>query len=543
MTRTWLAAGAFLAASCDDTTFPTLRPEPPPTLSSDRLLTRVSLDLRGVRPTLDELDAVERDPAALDDLIERFLADERFLRRLEDVYSEIMYTRAGDYYVYFDVYRDPSLGGWTEDELVQHIGEEPLRMLSWLAANDRPVEEWVLGDWTMADEVLASIWPLSYPAGATGWQRVEYTDERPGVGVLATNGMWWFRGSMENNRNRGRANYVSRVFLCDDYLEREVPFVSSDVLDSDGAVGDAIRTNPGCVACHESLDPLASHFYGYWWYFHDKGIPEQIERYHPERETLWRELTGTPPGYFGQPSGGLADLGRLVADDPRYGSCFVQNVWEKTTRTDLDDAHVDLGDVRDAFDASGHRIPDVFRAVVQHPAYRGADPRFELKMATPDLLSSQVEDLTGYRWDRRGRDLVTSSSGYVLLAGGADLDRVTGAAPTATVTSVLVQQRLAEAAAAHVVAHDQATTDGRLLFDAALTFTETPDGPGRERMQAQLAHLHRRILSRAVAVDGPEVDSLLSLWSDVAAATGGDPAAAWSAVVTVLLRDPDLMLY
>jgi hypothetical protein len=541
MTRPWLALG-LLFAGCDDTTFPHLSEPAPATLAPDRLLARISLDLRGVRPTLEELDAVERDPALLDDLVERFLADELFLRRLEDLYSEVMYTRSGDYYVYFDLYAQEELGGRTEDELVGHVGEEPLRMLSWLAANDRPVEEWVLGGWTMADEVLASIWPLDYPAGATGWQRVSYTDARPPVGVLSTNGLWWFRGSMENNRNRGRANYVSRVFLCDDYLEREVPFVSSTVLDSDDAVGDAIKTNPGCVACHDSLDPLASHFYGYWWFFHDKALPDQISTYHPERETLWRDLTGVAPAYFGQPSGGLADLGGFVAEDPRYGACFVQNVWEKTTRTDVDDVPVDLGSVRNAFEASGHRIPDVFRAVVSHPAYRGADPRLDLKMATPDLLSSQIEDLTGYRWDRNERDLVTSASGYVLLAGGADGDRVTGSAPTATVTSVLVQQRLAESAAAHVVLHDQASPGARTLFDADLTFTETP-ATDRDRMAAQIARLHRRILSRTVAVDGPEVESLLGLWTAVADASAQDEVAAWSAVVTALLRDPDLVMY
>ncbi len=551
------ALAALLALSCgtpDGTPVPN-EPDPPPVgtltetpererkLTDDQLLTRISLDLRGVRPTLEELARFEQDPSQLDAMVDEFLKDERFLRRLEDVFSEILYTRNGDYYIYFSAYLDPRYGGYTEDQLIAHVGEEPVRMLSYLAENDLPYTEWVTGDWTMADELLADLWPIDRPEGTTGWQKSSYTDDRPGVGVLSVNSMWWFRGSMENNRNRGRANYVSRIFLCDDYLERQVDFTNVPG-NSEEALGDAIDHDPACVSCHQSLDPLASHFYGYWWYFHDKGMPEQIEQYHPEREFLWKELTGIAPGYFGKPSTGLVDLGELISTDPRYAKCFVKHAWELTTRTDADLTPPGLEGIEEAFEASGLKIREVFRALVKHEAYQGYDDRFALKMATPELLSSQVTGLTGYEWTDAERDLVTSSNGYVLLAGGHDGDQVTSPPPTANVTTVLVQQRLAENAAAHVVHHDLAIpagAPGRTLFGDELTFAETP-GSDDARVRQQIVELHRKVLGKKVAADGPEVDAVVELWTQAYTLTSS-VETSWVAVVGVLLRDPDLVMY
>ena len=45
-------------------------PEPPLVpLDAPRLLRRVSLDLRGTLPELEQLDAVEKDPAALYEIL------------------------------------------------------------------------------------------------------------------------------------------------------------------------------------------------------------------------------------------------------------------------------------------------------------------------------------------------------------------------------------------------------------------------------------------------------------------------------------------
>lgn len=80
----------------------------------------------------------------------------------------------------------------------------------------------------------------------------------------------------------------------------------------------------------------------------------------------------------------------------------------------------------------------------------------------------------------------------------------------------------------------------RPLF-GAIDFTETPD-TNAAPMVAQVQSLHRRIFGRTPAAGSPEVTEALALWSDLYAIehTAVD---AWAGVLSVLLRDPDLIFY
>jgi hypothetical protein len=90
--------------------------------------------------------------------------------------------------------------------------------------------------------------------------------------------------------------------------------------------------------------------------------------------------------------------------------------------------------------------------------------------------------------------------------------------------------------------HDRALPPEKRRLLGLVDFTETPDGPGSERMAAQLQALRRRVLGREVPVDGEEVSSDLAVWSAAHEVTG-DPYLAWAAVLSLLLRDPDFVTY
>jgi hypothetical protein len=105
---------------------------------------------------------------------------------------------------------------------------------------------------------------------------------------------------------------------------------------------------------------------------------------------------------------------------------------------------------------------------------------------------------------------------------------------------VLVQERLAEAAAWHAVTRDLTGPigEGQLLtVDPAAT----PD-TDRAAMVAQIQALHRQIFGATVAADGEEVTANLTLWADLYSVER-DPIDAWAGLVAVLLRDPDLLFY
>jgi hypothetical protein len=519
-------------------------PDPPASnatpLDPLRLLIRASLDLRGVRPSLDELRAVQADPAALDPMIESFFADDRFAARVRETFDEVFLIRDEDSFVPVGEFMIP----WPTTRIWEALGEEPTRMLERIARDDLSYAELVTGDWTMTNEVLGVLLPTDYPIGENGWRVAHYVDGRPHAGVLVSSGMWWQIGSMLNNLNRGRANQVSRVLLCFDYLNNEIDFTGVNVLDSEDALGEAIRTDPACTACHTSLDPLASSLYGFWFPSNEKSDFFGVRRYHPEQERLWAELGGPPPGFRGEEVSGLAELGRRIAEDPGYSSCFVRRSFEALLRRP---PQAEEGEVVDAalerFRAGGLKVRDAWRAIVASDAYRNAEGDHSPKVVSPAMLSSFIEDLTGFRWAEGDWDLMRAPlRGYAPLAGGVDgITRNIGIIePTPTLAAVVAQ--FAAMAARTAAEHDLADPlQARLL--TRVDGSEARDGgTGERRARDQILDLHLRVLGEVVA-DGDEmVEAEFDLWADMLEG-GAPPTAAWTAVITVLLRQPDVVVY
>lgn len=503
------------------------------------LLTRISIDLRGVRPSVAELEAVEADPAVLDAMIAEWLADERFGDQVRRLFADAYLTRQDYFYVTAADY-----GLSDEPGFAAAVGEEPLQILSAIAVEDRPYSEVVTADWTMANEVLGAAWPLDYPEGETGWRRVQYTDGRPTAGVLTTNSMWWRYMSAASNANRGRANAVSKILLCTDYLSKPIEFDRSvNILDG-GALADALQNNPGCVACHYSLDPFAAYFWGFYYY--DYASMPETTSYHAERERMWEDYSGVAPGYYGEAGYTLNDLGRQISEDPRLYSCAVERVYGGLLQRELGlDDTAALLDHLAAFEGEGYTLRALYRSVVAGEEYRAApseDPRAaSRKQVTPELLASMVEDLTGFRFTYYGYDMMmTDTYGLRTLAGGVDGQFVTSPAEEPTATLVLVQERLAEAAAHYVVQADRANPGSARLF-TEIGFVETP-ASDRDTMARQVQALHLRVFGKRIAVDGPEVEANLELWQELYELEH-DPAEAWTGLLAVLLRDPTFLWY
>lgn len=504
-----------------------------PKASIFTLARRVSLDIRGLPPTLEEYEALRGDEGLLDAMIEDWLHDPRFQERIVSLYGEVYLTQTEQFmFTAYDLHLADQVG------FTRSLGEEPLRIIAEVAEHDRPYTDIVTGDFTMANETLAGAFPIDRPAGE-GWLESHYTDGRPAAGVLSTNGFMWRYTSTASNANRKRANQTSRILLCADYLTRAIDFDRNVNLLDEGAVTDALDSNPACVSCHASLDPLGSYFYGFWLLTEDSSIEASV--YHPDRERYWETVTGVAPGYNGQPADSLRDLGYQIASDPRFVECAVETAFELLLRRspELDDRD-QLTVHRQAFLDGDLTIRALFRSILSDPEYTadhtswpGAVSR---KLATPDLLASQVEALTGYRWTYGGADMIgTDLLGVRTLAGGADGVTVTSVSDLPNATSVLVQQRLAEGAVAHLFA-----TDPSALLHL-VDFSEDPT-TDRAVMAAQIAELFLAMHGLDAAADSPEVEAMLSLWDDLYA-IDLEPRTAWKGIVYAMLRDPELAIY
>ena len=310
------------------------------------------------------------------------------------------------------------------------------------------------------------------------------------------------------------------------------------------AVNEAVKTNEGCVACHNTLDPFASYLWGFYYFNYDSR--DDTTYYHPEREQYWQSTSGVSPAYYGQPGYDLPDLGAQIAADGRLPQCIVEQSFELLLQREstLDDT-TELSALREGFLDEGLRLKPLFAAVIASDAYRGA-PTEDSRMASRKLLSSDqlgtvLEDLTGFRFTYYGYDMLqTDTYGLRTLAGGVDGVYSTRPADQPTATMVLVHERLAQAAAAYVVDNDRANPDEAKLF-TEVSLAATPDSDP-EGFTAQLQLLHLRLFGERIEADGPEMEANLTLWRDLYAAEGS-PSAAWRDLLSTLMRDPAFLLY
>jgi len=502
------------------------------------------MDLRGYRPTVAEIELIEADPGEIEVLIEQFLHSDSFGAQIRSAYSNIYLTRLDYYYISAEDY-----GLYDEALFAASVGEEPLRILSHIVENDLPYTEVVRGDWTMANEILAEAWELDYPEGESGWQQSTYTDSRPAGGVLSTNSFWWRYMSNTSNANRGRASAIAKTFLCVDYLSKPIEFDRTVNLLDASAVSDALKNNEGCVACHATLDPLASFLWGFYYYDYDSR--EDVSIYHPEREKLWEEYTDVPPGYFGEPGYTLEDLTRGIAGDSGFIECAVEQAFEifMGRPSELSDT-ARMTEHREAFISNGLVLRDLYRSILSDPLYRSQpiDPvdsltepnPAQMKMISTDQMASQLEELTGFRFSYYGYDMMTTDSyGLRTLAGGVDGSYVTAPAQNPTSTMILVQERLAQAAANYAVSQALAGYPPAILENIGFFETPTTD---RDLFVEQIQMLHLTIFGERVDADGPEVEANIELWEQLLE-IDGEISTAWEGLLSVLFRDPDFMVY
>lgn len=547
MTRLWLALSCALAAgllaSC---TGPEPEPKPEPTaslhvpLDDARLLRRLSLDLRGVLPSLEELDQVEADPTALSTLRDQFLDDPRLEGRLVELYGEHMRTLLDVFQVRYYDYR---LDATQECIFERSVGEEPLRLMAHVAVNDLPWSEVVTADYTFANETLLDIWPLESlePEVESGWRMAAWTDGRPVGGVLASNGLWWRYVTSKSNANRSRVAAISSLLLCSDMLARPVSFSTSPSLADAEGTARALKETPECIACHASIEPLAASLFGF--YPSIDYNPLELGYYHPEREATGYELLDVEPAYYGTPIGGLVDLGWMVAEDPRFYRCAAETMATLLWRREVQVSDFErIEALRDTFLEEGAAVRPLLAAITDDPVYRagamldGSETEMTTRMVSPDLLRSALRETTGFVWKVNNCDqLQNDDYGYRVLVGGQDGFKVVRPQSDPGLTWALVLKRVAQGAAGDAVRRELVDGAERRLFLYVSLDTPSTD----PLFEQELVDLHRRLFATRPSAERLAADT--ALWEALEAEYGAE--VAWSGLVSSLLRDPAFVSY
>src|SRR5690606_6349196 len=95
------------------------------------------------------------------------------------------------------------------------------------------------------------------------------------AGLLSDSMLFTRHSTTFSNKNRGRANAVSRALLCYDFISRSLEVDATINLADPDEVANAVQKNEGCAGCHQTLDPLASFFSAYSPVF----VPSDQEEY------------------------------------------------------------------------------------------------------------------------------------------------------------------------------------------------------------------------------------------------------------------------
>ena len=520
---------------------PPFRGEP---LADNMLLRRMSFDLRGIPPAESDLAMLEADPQALESIVDSYLDDERHEEQLVSLFSEWLLTRVDVYNV---DHRDYRLDSSQAFSFLQSVGEEPLRLMAYIAYQDLPWTEIVTADYSMANELLLDIWPMVSLEDATGWRPASYTDGRPAGGVVMSNGLWWRYYTTPNNFSRTRAMALADLFLCENYLERPIKFSAPSLLDRD-SLNEVIRTNEACIGCHSTLDPIAAVLFGFWWF--DLYDTAEMTAYHPEREQLGRYYLQQEPAWFGRPLSGPSELGLVMSNDRRLISCTVERVTSLLWRRNIETADLShLQTFQQDFEAGNLRFRSLLKAILFSDDYRvgklasdatsaDADKLMTRRLITADHFVATVEHLTGFVWRHEGFDQLSNDLyGYRILAGGIDGVQATQSARNPSLSRQLTIKRVAQAAADYAVEREKdLPLAERILFNN-VDFENI--GQADSSLEDALRSLHRRFYSQDPSPERLALD--VEYWTLISQQNGN--LAAWKSLVAVLFRDPSFWSY
>ncbi|NUO49664.1 MAG: hypothetical protein HOV80_12475, partial [Polyangiaceae bacterium] len=183
MRRSWVGLLALVLVACDESAPPEEEPKPLPTdvpqgLDAREILVRASLDVRGIRPTEDELARIEADEGELEAILDEMVLDPRLGDSVGTIFAEAMRVRGPLRY-------ELSFPGVGESD----FAEQAVNLVRYVATTDRPFSEILTSDVAIVAPGMIDEWPGDrdplrrvepQPADLPpGTAMARYTDGRP----------------------------------------------------------------------------------------------------------------------------------------------------------------------------------------------------------------------------------------------------------------------------------------------------------------------------------------------------------------------------
>jgi len=398
-------------------------------VSPQRLLRRVALSLVGRLPTAEERAAIEKDPAAIDPILDRIFSEDAFFVRLKEGFNDIFLLTGIEELPYTLLSYDQFglTRTWANDFDLSHVPEaerekarwklvadynealrrEPLAMIEFIVRNDRPFSELATADFIMVspysargygifEELKAKFKDVNDPfeyipaqlkaVKIRGGQETQEsaTGLYPHAGYLSMFHYLRRFPSTETNRNRLRARMFYQHFLGIDIMQLAPRVTDASAV----AVKYKVPTMEAadCVVCHKTIDPVAS-------LFQDFGFEGYVN---PRKEGWYTDMFQA--GFEGEEMPASERwrapqwLGERVIKDPRYPIAVAEQVYyfmmgRKAMQPpdDIDDPS--FGGKRRGYLAQRQMIEEVGR--------KYAAANFNLKAAIKAMIATDFYQVDG----------------------------------------------------------------------------------------------------------------------------------------------------
>jgi hypothetical protein len=206
-----------------------------------------------------------RNPEVLGAEVRRMLKDPRSVNFATEFGGNWLGFRQFEQYNSVDRARFPVFN----DELREAMFQEPIRFLSDMVANDRPVLNLIYGTYTFVNPVLARHYGMPEISGGNQhWVRVDDAQKYGRGGMLPMAVFLTVNSPGLRTSPVKRGNWVVRQVIGDAIPSPppNVPQLPDDEAKSDLPVRQMLekhRSNPSCASCHSRFDSFGLAFEGY----------------------------------------------------------------------------------------------------------------------------------------------------------------------------------------------------------------------------------------------------------------------------------------
>lgn len=300
-------------------------------------------------------------PEVLDAQVRRMLADPRAESLVENFAGQWLYIRAVE-----SVRPDPAVFPAFTDSLREAMVAEMQHFFRQFIAAEIPLTELLTSDAVFVNAELADFYGISGSFGETFERVIDPSGKRGGL--LAQAGILTALSYPHRTSPVRRGKWVLGQLLCQ---EPAPPPAGVEGLPETGETGDLSlrermeihRSDPGCAACHLSMDPIGLGLENF----------NAIGLWRDEDSSGRIDASGVLPGELAFV--GHEDLASIIAEDPAFHRCVTRQLVTYALGRGLSTADTPwLRDIRVDYIDAGASFADLASAIVRSDIFlsRGA---------------------------------------------------------------------------------------------------------------------------------------------------------------------------